>query len=167
MRATRSVAQPGLRTRLKAIAVTAVLSLAFTSQAAAAVPTPLTISAASTAVQTLTGGKAGLAAGRIAMHTTPNDQGDNAILNMFQWTWNSIAAECTNVIGPAGFAYVQVSPPQEHIIGVLGAQGAPWWTSYQPVSYKVESKLGTRAEFATMVQTCRDAGSSRTRSSTT
>jgi alpha-amylase len=92
------------------------------------------------------------------MHTTPNDQGDNAILNMFQWTWNSIAAECTNVIGPAGFAYVQVSPPQEHIIGVLGAQGAPWWTSYQPVSYKVESKLGTRAEFATMVQTCRDAG---------
>lgn len=82
----------------------------------------------------------------------------NAILNMFQWTWNSIAAECTNEIGPAGFAYVQVSPPQEHIIGELGTQGAPWWTSYQPVSYKLESKLGTAAEFENMIQTCKTAG---------
>lgn len=81
----------------------------------------------------------------------------NAILNMFQWTWNSIATECTDVIGPAGFGYVQVSPPQEHIIGDMGANGSPWWTSYQPVSYKLESKLGTAEEFAAMVNTCKAA----------
>ncbi len=75
------------------------------------------------------------------------------ILNLFQWTWDSVAAECTSTIGPAGFGYVQVSPPQEHI------QGTAWWTSYQPVSYKLESKLGTRAEFQRMVSTCKAAGS--------
>lgn len=76
----------------------------------------------------------------------------NVILNLFQWTWDSVAAECTSTIGPAGFGYVQVSPPQEHV------QGSQWWTSYQPVSYRIESKLGTRAEFQDMVQTCRAAG---------
>ncbi|MFV0285122.1 MAG: carbohydrate-binding module family 20 domain-containing protein [Demequina sp.] len=83
--------------------------------------------------------------------SSPNGRG-NAILNMFQWTWDSVASECTDVIGPEGFGYVQVSPPQEHI------RGTNWWTSYQPVSYKIESKLGTRAEFQSMIDTCADAG---------
>ena len=83
--------------------------------------------------------------------TSENGRGD-AILNLFQWTWDSVAAECTSTIGPAGFGYVQVSPPQETI------QGTAWWTSYQPVSYKIEGKLGTRAEFAAMVETCNAAG---------
>ncbi len=82
---------------------------------------------------------------------SPNGRGD-VILNLFQWTWDSVAAECTSTIGPAGFGYVQVSPPQEHI------QGTAWWTSYQPVSYKIESKLGNRAEFQNMVSTCKSAG---------
>lgn len=74
-------------------------------------------------------------------------------VNLFQWTWTSIARECTDVLGPAGYGWVQTSPPHEH------AQVAgQWWTSYQPVSYKVESKLGTRAEYAAMIATCRAAG---------
>ncbi|GLI26171.1 hypothetical protein ARHIZOSPH14_04130 [Agromyces rhizosphaerae] len=76
----------------------------------------------------------------------------NVIANLFQWTWDSVASECTDSLGPAGYGYVQVSPPQEHI------RGSEWWTSYQPVSYRIESKLGTRAEFASMVATCRSAG---------
>ena len=71
---------------------------------------------------------------------------------MFSWTWNAIARECTENLGPAGYGYVQTSPPQEHI------QGAAWWTHYQPVSYKVESRFGTRAEFKAMVDTCHAAG---------
>jgi alpha-amylase len=63
------------------------------------------------------------------------------IANLFEWNWNSVAAECTNYLGPRGYGYVQVSPPQENVTG------SQWWTSYQPVSYKIESKLGTRAEF--------------------
>jgi alpha-amylase len=74
-------------------------------------------------------------------------------VNLFQWTWNAIARECTTEIGPAGYGFVQTSPPNEHVR--LAGQ---WWTSYQPVSYKIESKLGTRAEYKAMIDTCRAAG---------
>ncbi len=73
--------------------------------------------------------------------------------NLFQWTWNAIARECTTQLGPAGYGFVQTSPPNEHV--VLNGQ---WWTSYQPVSYKIASKLGTRAEYKAMIDTCRAAG---------
>lgn len=75
----------------------------------------------------------------------------------------AIATECTDTLGPAGYARVVTSPPQEHIVG------EEWWTAYQPVSYRVESRLGTREQFAAMVETCHDAGATcgRTRSSTT
>ncbi|MUH59058.1 alpha-amylase family glycosyl hydrolase [Bifidobacterium canis] len=70
----------------------------------------------------------------------------------FQQTWNSIAKECTNTYGPEGVAYVEISPPQESI------KGTQWWTSYQPVSYKLDSKLGTEAEFKNMISQCKAAG---------
>ncbi|KAG8714253.1 hypothetical protein FRC09_017824 [Ceratobasidium sp. 395] len=74
------------------------------------------------------------------------------IIQMFEWSWNSIAAECTNFIGPAGYGFVQVSPPAEHI------SGSQWWTDYQPVSYTLTSKRGNRSQFQSMVATCKAAG---------
>jgi hypothetical protein len=92
------------------------------------------------------------------------------IVQMFEWTWDSVAAECTNFLGPAGYGYVQgahfstlsrvksqwlshlVSPPQEHITG------SQWWTDYQPVSYTLTSKRGNRNQFANMINTCHSAG---------
>ncbi|MFF0286054.1 carbohydrate-binding module family 20 domain-containing protein [Streptomyces sp. NPDC005262] len=71
---------------------------------------------------------------------------------MFEWKFDSVAKACTDTLGPAGYGYVQVSPPQEHI------QGSQWWTSYQPVSYKIAGRLGDRAAFAAMVGTCHSAG---------
>ncbi|KAF9457375.1 glycoside hydrolase [Collybia nuda] len=76
----------------------------------------------------------------------------SVIIQMFEWTWASVASECTNFIGPAGYGFVQVSPPQEHI------QGSQWWTDYQPVSYTLTSKRGNRAQFQSMVSTCHAAG---------
>jgi alpha-amylase len=73
-------------------------------------------------------------------------------VQLFQWTWDSIATECTEDLGPAGYGWVLTSPPQEHILG------SQWWTSYQPVSYQVESRLGTREQFAAMVSACHAAG---------
>ncbi|GAB3618925.1 carbohydrate-binding module family 20 domain-containing protein [Glutamicibacter endophyticus] len=87
-----------------------------------------------------------------AQAATPANDGKDVVLNLFQWNWNSVADECTSTIGPAGYGYVQVSPPAEHV------QGTQWWTSYQPVKYQVDSKLGSRAEFSNMVQTCNNAG---------
>lgn len=73
-------------------------------------------------------------------------------VQMFEWNWNSLAKECETNLGPAGYDWVEVSPPQEHIVG------DQWWVHYQPTSYKIESKLGTRAEFAAMVEICDRAG---------
>ena len=73
-------------------------------------------------------------------------------IQMFMYPWKSIATECTRVLGPAGFDWIQISPPQEHIANPA------WWSHYQPVSYKLQSSLGTRAEFVEMVESCNRAG---------
>ena len=71
---------------------------------------------------------------------------------MFEWRWTDLARECEEYLGPAGYQAVQTSPPQEHI------PGPDWWTRYQPVSYLIESRSGTREEFADMVARCKAAG---------
>ncbi|MFC5288170.1 carbohydrate-binding module family 20 domain-containing protein [Actinokineospora guangxiensis] len=71
---------------------------------------------------------------------------------LFQWRFDDVARACTDVLGPKGYGYVEVSPATEHI------QGPQWWTVYQPVSYKIAGRLGDRAAFANMVTTCRNAG---------
>ena len=72
-------------------------------------------------------------------------------VQLFMWPWNSIAKEC-EFLSDSGIDWVLTSPPQEHITG------AAWWTTYQPVSYKIESRLGTRDEFKSMVEACNRAG---------
>ena len=72
-------------------------------------------------------------------------------VQLFMWPWDSIAKEC-EFLGDSGVDWVLTSPPQEHITG------AAWWTVYQPVSYKIESRLGNREQFANMVDTCADNG---------
>ncbi len=85
-----------------------------------------------------------------ATATPPGARDVTAVL--FQWDWTDVGRACTDTLGPAGYGYVQVSPPQETI------QGGQWWISYQPVSYAIGNRQGTRAEFAAMVSTCHGAG---------
>ncbi len=81
--------------------------------------------------------------------------GDVAV-HLFEWRWPDIAQECEAVLGPAGVRAVQVSPPQEHSVQ---PPDYPWSERYQPVSYSVaQSRSGTGAEFAQMVQRCKAAG---------
>ncbi|KAH8986654.1 glycoside hydrolase [Lactarius hatsudake] len=86
-------------------------------------------------------------------HTAHFPSASKAVIaQMFEWAWDSVAAECTTFLGPAGYAFVQVSPAQEHV------QGPEWWTDYQPVSYILTSKRGTRAQYANMINACHAAG---------
>ncbi|MGW7058359.1 carbohydrate-binding module family 20 domain-containing protein [Streptomyces sp. NPDC054904] len=85
-----------------------------------------------------------------ARAAAPGERDVTAVL--FEWRFDSVAKACTDSLGPAGYGFVQVSPPQEHI------QGPQWWTSYQPVSYKIAGRLGDRAAFKRMVDTCHAAG---------
>src|SRR5215217_5378630 len=75
-------------------------------------------------------------------------------VHLFEWKWTDIAQECERFLGPKGFAGIQISPPEEHIV----APGNPWWERYQPVSYKLDSRSGTRAELADMVKRCKVVG---------
>ncbi|WP_435820765.1 carbohydrate binding domain-containing protein [Kitasatospora cineracea] len=93
---------------------------------------------------------AGLSLAPTATATPPG--GKDVTATLFEWKFDSVAKACTDTLGPAGYGYVEVSPPQEHI------QGAQWWTSYQPVSYKIAGRLGDRASFQNMVSTCHAAG---------
>jgi alpha-amylase len=80
--------------------------------------------------------------------------GNDVIANLFMWPWPSVADECTTVLGPAGYGAVQVAPPEDSI----SVAGHPWWEIYQPAAYDLNSRMGTRAQFVSMVATCHAAG---------
>ncbi|WP_035805771.1 carbohydrate-binding module family 20 domain-containing protein [Kitasatospora mediocidica] len=92
----------------------------------------------------------GIAAAPAAQAAPPGTKDVTATL--FEWKFDSVAQACTSTLGPKGYGYVEVSPAEEHI------QGPQWWTSYQPVSYQIAGRLGDRASFQNMVNTCHAAG---------
>ncbi len=75
-------------------------------------------------------------------------------VHLFEWKWSEVAKECRHWLGPKGIRAVQVSPPQEHVV----LEGRPWYERYQVVSYRIESRGGSRAEFAAMMRDCARAG---------
>jgi alpha-amylase len=91
----------------------------------------------------------------VTAHLT-SSSAPGVIVQMFDWPWTSIASECTNVLGPDGYAAVQISPPQEAV--VLASDDYPWWQAYQPVAYDLNSRFGTEAQLASMISTCHAAG---------
>ncbi|GAA4919231.1 alpha-amylase [Nonomuraea thailandensis] len=87
-----------------------------------------------------------------AQAAPPGDR--DVIANLWSWNWNSVARECADHLGPAGYGGVQVSPPQDS----LTRGGAVWWDVYQPAGYTLTSKFGNESQFAAMVRACHDAG---------
>ena len=86
-------------------------------------------------------------------------RGSVVIAQMFEWDWDSVAAECTSFLGPAGYGFVQGKVKKKNSVSrriktdemmllprssltcfpVVSpaqehVQGAEWWTDYQPVS---------------------------------
>lgn len=87
---------------------------------------------------------------------------------MFQWNYASVARECEDFIGPAGYGFVEgILAPFLYLTQLMAHQvgnnvehitGSSWWTSYQVVSYKVGSKFGDQAAFEDMCRRCRAVG---------
>ncbi|GAB7047689.1 carbohydrate-binding module family 20 domain-containing protein [Catenuloplanes indicus] len=102
---------------------------------------------------------AGLAGVTVNAQAAVSLNNSDVTANLWEWNWRSIGAACRDHLGPAGYGAVQVAPPAESISLATSDSGAhPWWEVYQPVSYKLTSRLGTRAEFAAMVTACHTAG---------
>lgn len=101
----------------------------------------------------------------VSAKTQPSTAGGihDVVANLFEWNWNSVATECSTVLGPKGYSAVQVSPPQDSLKRTALGNGSdtilhPWWEVYQPVDYNLTSRMGNEAEFKAMVTTCRAAG---------
>ncbi len=92
--------------------------------------------------------------------------GSDVQANLWEWSWPSVGAECTTVLGPAGYGGVQVAPPADSLsrlapdaeTGGPGGVRHPWWEVYQPATYQLDSRMGTEEQFQAMVDTCRAAG---------
>ncbi|WP_258534763.1 alpha-amylase family protein [Streptomyces sp. PT12] len=85
--------------------------------------------------------------------TSAAAEGD-VIANLWAWNWRSVAAECTDVLGPAGYGAVWVAPPAESFAHPEGA----WWDIYQPYSYELNGRFGSQDDFAAMADACNAAG---------
>ncbi|MFE2428377.1 carbohydrate-binding module family 20 domain-containing protein [Streptomyces sp. NPDC059373] len=100
------------------------------------------------------GGVAALPATQAHAATDTGVANGDVIANLWEWNWDSVASECTNVLDPAGYGAVQVAPPAES----LKQSNYYWWDVYQPYSYNLNSRFGTATQFANMVTTCHNAG---------
>ena len=80
--------------------------------------------------------------------------GKDVTANLFEYDFNSIATDCTDVLGPDGYAAVQVAPPDDS----YDQPDHYWWDVYQPVDYSIGGRLGTEAEFESMISACHAAG---------
>ena len=83
-----------------------------------------------------------------------------AIVELFGWPYLEIAKECP-FLGQVGYMAVKVFPVGEHILTydtVEDGELNPWWFIYQPVSYKLTSRGGTKKDFKYMINVCRSNG---------
>ncbi|KAF3903882.1 Alpha-amylase [Dactylellina cionopaga] len=90
-----------------------------------------------------------------------NNGQKGAIVELFGWPYDDVAKECA-FLSKAGYMGVKVWPPQEHVWGSNyyepDNQFRPWYFLYQPVSYRLHSRMGTRDQLRTMIKTCRSLG---------
>ena len=83
-----------------------------------------------------------------------------AIVELFGWPFDDIAEEC-EFLGNAGYMAVKVFPASESILTfdtVENGELNPWWFLYQPVSYRLHSRMGDKKQFKNMIDTCRKHG---------
>jgi len=89
-----------------------------------------------------------------------NNGQKGGIVEMFGWPFADVEKECAH-LGQAGWMGVKLFPVSEHVFSYEWPQNGelnPWWFYYQPVSYKMEGRHGTRDELRSLIQTCRAAG---------
>ena len=83
-----------------------------------------------------------------------------AIVELFGWPFDDIAEEC-EFLGNAGYMAVKVFPASESILTfdtVENGELNPWWFIYQPVSYRLHSRMGDKKQFKNMINKCRQHG---------
>ena len=83
-----------------------------------------------------------------------------AIVEFFGWPHSEIAKEC-EFLADAGYMGAKFFPSQEQVMSGEPFQSDglnPWYFMYQPVSYKLAGRMGSRNDLRSAVHTCRSLG---------
>lgn len=82
-----------------------------------------------------------------------------AIVEMFGWPHADVEQECKD-LAAMGYMGVKVFPIHEQVMSHEPFQDMmnPWYFMYQPVSYRMQGRMGTRDDLRRMISTCRSLG---------
>ncbi|CAF3996674.1 unnamed protein product [Rotaria sordida] len=82
-----------------------------------------------------------------------------AIAKMFGWTHKDVKEKC-EFLGKAGYLGVKLFPVHEQLMSIQPFENAMnlWYFMYQPVSYNLDGRMGTREELHDLIQICRSYG---------
>jgi len=96
---------------------------------------------------------------------TVDDIDSGSVVQLFEWTYNSVARECKK-LGEEGWAAVQLSPVNSHLVLSpniiksfnIGDSPLPplysWRQRYEPASYNLNSRSGTEKELRATTAEC-------------
>lgn len=79
-----------------------------------------------------------------------------AIVEMFGWPHEDVAQEC-QFLAQHGYLGAKLFPVHEQVmsdepfVNVMN----PWYFMYQPVSYRLQGRMGTRDQLRAAIYTCR------------
>lgn len=82
-----------------------------------------------------------------------------AIVELFMWPHTDVAKEC-EIIGKMGYMGVKLFPAMEQVMSWETFDGDinPWYFAYQPVSYRLQGRMGSRDQLRDAIYMCRQAG---------
>lgn len=82
-----------------------------------------------------------------------------AVVELFGWSHADIEKECQD-LAAMGYLGVKVFPAIEQVMSTEPFQNFlnPWYFMYQPVSYRLQGRMGTRADLRRMIHSCRSVG---------
>jgi len=82
-----------------------------------------------------------------------------AVVEFFGWPHKDVAKEC-EIIAKAGYLGVKLFPVHEQLMATQPFNNVlnPWYFMYQPVSYTLDGRMGSREELQTLINTCRGFG---------
>jgi alpha-amylase len=82
-----------------------------------------------------------------------------AIVELFGWPHADIEQECKS-LADMGYMGVKVFPVHEQVMSTQPFNNFlnPWSFMYQPVSYRLQGRMGTRDDLRQMINTCRGYG---------
>jgi alpha-amylase len=82
-----------------------------------------------------------------------------AIVELFMWPHSEVQKECS-MLSKMGYMGVKLFPAQEQVMSfeTFSNDLNPWYFAYQPVSYRLQGRMGTRDELRSAINACRSLG---------